>query len=176
MFWKSKRVSVINGKRFIAAYSTKPFAESKKQSAYPDYCFYEADGLYWCVRVGDIEIPWGFGDDGNGYSANGSIVASRRNVDASSFDGKGLPFTKDGEISYLYESEFINNTFEGFSMYMRDKLLGCIREIANRVQARDFPLVLEAVLGDDPKVDALMKSNMLTLKSVRVNRVTVTEQ
>jgi hypothetical protein len=175
MFWKSKRVSVINGKCFIAAYSTKPFAESKKQSLYPDYSFYESDGLYWCVRVGNIEIPWGFGDDGNGYCANGSAIVSRRNVDASSIDGKGFPFTKEGEIYYLYESEFTGNSFEGFSMYMRDALLVYIREIAGRFNAQEFPSALESALRDDPRVADLMNANMLTLKSVRIEKITLTE-
>ncbi len=175
MFWKTKRVSVINGKRFIAAYSTKPFVEAKKQNVFPDYCFYESDNLYWCLRVGDIEIPWGFGDDGRGYSANGSVIVSRRNVDASSLDGKGLPFIKEGDISYLYESEFINNTFEGYSMYLRDKLLVHIREIAKRVSAEEFPNILESSLKNDPEVAALLKLNMLMLKSVNIYRVTTTK-
>lgn len=171
MFWKKKRVSVFNGKSFIMAYSPVPFAESKKKEIYPSYSFYEADGLYWCVRVGEFEVGWGFG--GSGYSANGSVILSRRNVDASSIDGKGLPFIKAGEISYLYESEFINNSFEGYSVYLRDELLPSIRGIAERVSEKDFPNVLESELREDPRVTALLKSNMLTLKSVRVDKVTL---
>lgn len=172
MFWKKKKVSAFNGKNFIAAYSSVPFTEAKKPNAYPNYYFYEADGLYWCIRIGEFEIGWGIGDDGRGYSANGSVIASRRNVDASSIYDKGLPFVKEGEISYLYESEFTGNTFEGYSIYLRDELLIPIREIAGKTSAQDFPKALEAELRNDPRVIWLMKSNMLTLKSVRVEKIT----
>lgn len=175
MFWRKKRISVMNGKRFIAAYSSKPFAESKKQNSYPNYYFYEADGLYYCIRIGEFEIGWGIGDNSRGYSANGSVIVSRRNVDASSLDGKGLPFVKEGDISYLYESEFTGNSFEGYSVYLRDELLCIIRETADRSSPEDFPKALESALREDPRVSALMKSNMLTVKSVRVERLTKTE-
>ena len=172
MWWKKKSVSVFNGKSFIVAYSSIPFAEAKKQNTYPNYYFYEANGLYWCIRVGTFEVGWGFGDNGRGYSANGSIIVGRRNVDASSLDGKGLPFVKEGVISYLYESEFINNSFEGYTVYLRDELLISIREIADKTSAKDFQSVLESELRKDPRVATLMKSNMLILKSVRVEKIT----
>ena len=83
MLWFKKKVSVMNGKRFIAAYSPCPMKEAKDNSRYPDYTFHTVENMNWCVRVGDIEIPWGFGSDRFGFYANGKILLSRKNVSAS---------------------------------------------------------------------------------------------
>lgn len=165
-----KRVAVMNNRAFVAAFSSKPFKEAKR--AFPDYSFFESEGVFWCVRIGEFNIPWGFSSNGIGFSANGYIVVSRGNVDATSLDGKGLPFVKQGEVSYLYESEIIDDRFEGFSIYLRDALLRRIREIASTVDAKSFPLVIEDSLRNDPDVIALFKSNMLTLKRINVRNLT----
>ena len=60
-------------------------------------------------------------------------------------------------------------------MYLRDELLVVIRKIARGVDAKRFPDVLEESLRNDPGVKELLKSNMLTLKSVRVDKVTETQ-
>ena len=158
----------MNSKRFIAAYSEHPFSESKKQASYPDYYFYYADGLHWCVRVGEIEIPWGVRNQKSGYSANGSIFVSRRNVDASLFDGKGFPFKKIGKISYLYESEFTSGGFEGFADYIREKLIGCIYDLSDNVGPDEFKIAMEG-LKDNPNVKSTLKEHMIEFKSVSIS-------
>ena len=65
MLWFKKRVPVMNGKRFVAAYSEKAFVEAKNSARYSDYTFHELGGMNWCVRVGDIDVPFGFGGEGN---------------------------------------------------------------------------------------------------------------
>jgi hypothetical protein len=58
---------------------------------------------------------------------------------------------------------------------MRDALLVYIREIAGRFNAQEFPSALESALRDDPRVADLMNANMLTFKSVRIEKITLTE-
>lgn len=135
MFGKKKKVeiepiSVMKcNKRFVAAYSEHPFTESSKE--FPDYVFSSENGLYWCVRIGMIEIPWGFGEKGVGFSANGSVWLKRKNLSASlTFDGSGFKFIKVGNIFYLYELELGSDGFYGFSADMRDRLLPEIRKSA----------------------------------------------
>ena len=169
-----KKHAVFQAKKFIVAYSSKPFCEAKKRDIYPNYSFFESDGLYWCVRVGELEVPWGIGASSTGgrFSANGTIVVSRQNVDASSFDGKDLMFTKCGDIYYLYESELVNGRFEGYVIYLRDAFLATIGRIANNSEAKTFPDILEQSLRDDPKFSSLLKEQMLVLKRVDVSKVT----
>ncbi|MBQ8497671.1 MAG: hypothetical protein IJ489_09485 [Clostridia bacterium] len=103
-----RSVKVHMEKRFIAAYSTKPFWEhsgSRKQIRYPDYAFDYEDGIYWCYRVGMLKLDWGIGYHPGicNFHASGEIFAERQNMKANSFDHAGLPFEKEGEIFYLYD-------------------------------------------------------------------------
>ena len=172
-----KKSSVFDiGKPFIAAYSKKPFAESKNSGDYPDYRFFYSGGLYWCVRIGNIDIPWGIADNGRGFCANGSITVSRLRVDATSIDGKGYPFVKKGNILYLFEYELSKFTFEGFTTRIRDQILVIIQRIADETSAENFPSKLENELRKDPGFNAILEANMLTLERVRTNKVVRTTQ
>lgn len=167
-----KRVKVLHrGIRFIAAYSDLPFDEAKHANAYPDYSFFDKDGLHWCVRIGNIEIPWGIGDNGRGYAANGTVTASRLSVDSTAFNKKGLPYTRVGDVYYLYENEFIGNGFEGFAPYMSARLLAHIINIADNSPATSFPGELDTKLRGNIEVKALLDSHSLTLEKVRVDGI-----
>ena len=148
-----KTVSVMNGKRFIAAYSAAPFAEleSKGASSYPDYAFCDSKKdrgvLHWCLRRGRIEIPWGITFHEGECSANGSLFVSRLNVDETSFYGEGLPFVKESvdgvDVWYLYECEFTGNGFSGFAVYMRECLLPYLRRVAEKTGVEGFRAAVE---------------------------------
>ena len=103
-FRKRKKIlqRVMCHDQFIAAYSKDPFFEEKEKMSFPDYVFYECGGLHWCVRVGEIEIPWGFGNAQLGFGANGSLIVKRRNVAADSLDMKGIAPVQIGSISYIF--------------------------------------------------------------------------
>ncbi|MBR4942743.1 MAG: hypothetical protein IKZ28_01820 [Clostridia bacterium] len=178
-----KTVKLMNGKRFVAAYSRYPFEECMKkegtifkklkwsdETEIPDYqCFYnEADKTYWCVRVGEIEIPWGFGADVNGeYWANGLILVSRQNVGKEPFDGRGLPFTTEGEVTYLYECELTDNGFKGFSIYMRERFLNAIKRMAKDLPQAEFEKAFSAeALKKDKEVEEILSLHKLTLTKV----------
>ena len=93
------KISIMNGKRIVAAYSTAPFAEAT--DGYPDYTFFDREvtdqrgkrqTMHWCVRKGRIEIPWGTTFRNGECAANGSLYVSRRKVNEATFYGEGLPF------------------------------------------------------------------------------------
>ena len=165
----------MNGKRFVAAYSEKAFVEAKNSARYSDYTFHELGGMNWCVRVGDIDVPFGFGDEGGGYSAYGTVTVSRKNVSAASFDGKGLPYVKEGDIFYLYESEYNGDVYEGFSTFMRDKLTAHVTRIAATSSAEEFEAEVNK-LGEIPAVRELLDEHKLKIKSVTVENITKTNK
>ena len=172
---KNKRVSVMRGKRFVAAYSAIPFVEAeqtgKNERVYPDYAFNELEGMYWAVRVGDIEVPWGFGKyDGMAFAANGNFLLSRKNVNAQAFYDKGLPFVKVGDVDYLYECELFADGFKGFSVYLRGRLLPFLLKIAKNATSEEFAEAAEK-LKDDPDVQAILREFQLTFKAVTVKAV-----
>lgn len=101
-------VKVHMEKRFIAAYSTKPFWEhsgSRKNIRYPDYAFDYEDGIYWCYRIGMMRLQWGIAYQPGicNFHASGELFAERQNMRADSFDHAGMPFEKEGDIHYLYD-------------------------------------------------------------------------
>lgn len=168
-----KRVEILHkGISFIAAYSDLPFAEAKHANSYPDYSFFDKDGIHWCVRIGNIDIPWGIGDNGRGYAANGTITVSRLSVDSTNFNKKGLPYTRVGDVYYLYESEFTGNGFVGFAPYLRDRLLPHIINVADSSPATSFQGELDTKLRENPELKVLLDSHNLTLGKVRVDRIT----
>lgn len=186
---KNKPVKVMNGKRFVAAYSVRPFLEGMSEEGVifkklkwsgeteiPDYkCYQEKDGTYWCVRVGDIDVPWGFGSDVNGYWANGVITVSRKNVGKEPFDGRGLPFVREGDVFYLYECELGDNGFYGFSIYMRERLLNSLRKLAKGMTKEAFEETLAkdgaAALAAIPEVRELLDEHKLVVKQVILHSV-----
>lgn len=173
MFGFKKKVSVMNGKPFIAAYSDKRFKESKSRVAHPDHTFHDSDGAHWCVRVGDVKVPWGVGDQGKGYSANGTLTVSRLNVDEASFTGRGLPFVKEGDVFYLYEMiEGQDDEMIGFVPYIRDEVLKFFTGIASNTDADGFA---EAVNGlkSDPDFTKLLMDHRLVLKGVTITKINI---
>lgn len=173
MLWnRKKRIPVMCGKRFVAAFSESPFVEERDGARYPDYSFHTVEGMHWCVRIGDIEVPWGFAPDehaGIGFSAFGVITVSRRNVSAVTFDGRGLPYVRRGEIFYLFENEFENGFF-GFSIYLRDRLLGSIKALAADKTADAFREALPA-LDRLEAVRRTLDEHKLVFKEIRIQRV-----
>lgn len=169
MFGFKKRTPVLQPRAsgFIAAYSETPFTEEKKKARYPDYTFHKLENLYWCVRVGDIEIPWGFGQAQVGFSAHGSVTVSRRNVSAVTFDGRGLPYTRIGNVHYLLNDS--DDDAGCFRSFMRDRLVPALQEAAAGMSPEEFrtaPLV-DALAGI-PAISALLNEHQLVLKTVTV--------
>lgn len=117
--------------KFFAAHSALPFAEEHED--YPDYAFYTLGNRYWCVRVGDLEVPWGVCVDvgnSNELWANGIIRVKRLNR-AATLDGKGFEYVKASNgVFYLYEKVFQDNRFSGFVIRLRDEFLPILSEIA----------------------------------------------
>ena len=168
-----RKVSVMNGKPFVCAYSKRRFREACHTGIYPDHTFHSQGDMHWCVRVGDITVPWGFGDCGGGYSANGTVTLSRLNVDEASFCGRGLPFRKDGEIFYLYESELTETGFEGFAPFIRDRIVPHLKILSHTVDERSFTQAVQGI-RNNPDVIALMREHKLTVKTVTVDKITKT--
>ena len=167
-FGRKKPVAVMNGKRFIAAFSARPFKEAKNGGQFPDYTFHEYGNMYWCVRVGDIDVRWGFGN-GEVY-ANGVITLSRMNVSAASFSGKGLPYVKVGEIFYLYEEELKADRVEGFVPYMRKKINGAVAEMAKGKSPEELE-VLVGSIGEHPEIREILNEHRLVVRSAHVGGV-----
>lgn len=164
---KVNPVRVMSGKRFVAAYTPLPIAEEQNRAQYPDYAFGEVNGMSWCVRVGEIEVPWGFGkSEGLDYSASGSFTVSRRNLGAESFDGKGMPYVKCGEVFYLYECEIGDDGLRGFNIYLRNRLMPDLLRIAKKSTPETLEIGL-CELGDDPDVIEVLDE--LGLDLIRVN-------
>ena len=168
-FWKKKKsVRVLNGKSFIAAYSSLPFEEALNGTPLPNYLFDERDGTYWCFRIGDVEIPWGIDRETFGFGASGCILVSRRAVGAASLTGRGFNFVLEGDVYYLYENQLNEDGFSGFVFDMQQRLIRCIHSIARSSTADTFESAMMH-LGDDPTVQQILKEFSVQLKSVTVN-------
>ncbi|MBP3309174.1 MAG: hypothetical protein J6L90_07015 [Clostridia bacterium] len=153
---------------FIAAFSDKPFYEAQDGAAFPDFVFCEYDGHFWCVRIGEFEILWGFGDRQLGFGANGSVILKRHNMNAATFDMKGIPTTRVGEISYMFINRITDRGREGFAKYLEPRLLPHIVDIARRSGADDFKTALAEEL---PRCEAL--SEMLAEHGIELMSATV---
>lgn len=163
-----RHVSVMCGEPFVAAYSRHPFTEARCGGSYPDYVFDSYGGLYWCVRVGEIEIPWGVGYDELGFGANGSITVRRRNVNAASLDMKGIPQTQLGEISYLFVNRVSASGREGFARYIEPQLLPFIRAVADKHGYDGFAGALVDELMRSDELAEVLDRHEMTLVSVFV--------
>ena len=106
----AKTVRISGQQGFIAAYSDFPFAES---SPPPGYSFYCENGVYWCVKAGRIEVPWGFSARDCGFSANGFLVLERARVSALTLEKTGFRFTEEDGAFYLYETVADDNGKQG---------------------------------------------------------------
>lgn len=163
-----KHISVMCGEPFIAACSRFPFLESKRGAGYPDYVFDEYDGLYWCVRVGEIDIPWGFGDDSLGFGANGTLTVRRRNVNAASLDMKGIAHTKLGDVSYVFVNRVTESGREGFVRYFEPRLLPIIKDVAERYGFDGFDKACAEELLKSEKLAAILDEHEMAVVSVFV--------
>ena len=170
LFKRKQPISVMGSKRFVAAYSEYPFTEANNGADYPDYSFHKVGNLYWCVRVGDIDVPWGFGDESIGFRANGTVKISRRNVSAVTFDGRGFDYKRAGEINYLYESELGANGFVGFVPYVQRTVIRCLKEIASKSGMEKFTKEL-SYLGESREMAALLDEHKLVLKTVTIDHI-----
>ena len=156
---------------FVAAYSELAFTEAKNSAKYPDYSFHSVGGMNWCVRVGEITVPWGFSARDAGFSSNGVFVVSRANVSAATFDQKGFSYVKKGEVYYLYENEMDDGgSFYGFSVYMRNLLLPELKKFAKEHSGDYFARNIDAFLQLD-EVNKLLSAHRLKLVAVRINNV-----
>ncbi len=168
-FWSKRKraVTVMNGRGFVAAYSEHPFAEARAR--HPDYTFHEQDGTHWCIRVGDLQIPWGFCTE-DGLFANGVATVSRMNVNEASFTGRGLPYVREGEIFYLYESYFNeSDELKGFAPFLRERLAEIMREIAAESGEEGLRQGLKA-MGEREDVRRLLREHRLELRSILVEQ------
>ena len=170
LFKRKKPITVMRGKKFVAAYSEYPFVEAKSGADYPDFSFHESGGLYWCVRVGDIDIPWGIGGDDIGFKANGFVKVSRRNVSAVTFDGRGFEYKRVGDVFYLYESELGDDGFFGFSPFMQRFLIRAIKGIAKQSTDESFRANVERI-SEVPEIAALLEEHKLIIRSVNIDMI-----
>ena len=136
MFGIKKRIPVMQAPRFFAAYSTHPFTEEKDKARYPDYAFERLGGMYWCVRIGDIDVPFGFGKRISSFRASGIVTLTRRNVSAATVDGLGLPRVQVGDVCYFFEDRYGNEG--GFIEFMQDRLNPILAEAGNALGAAGF--------------------------------------
>ncbi len=165
-----KNVRVFNGKPFIAAYSHIPFSEEKNSASYPDYRFMKIDGRYWCVRVGDFSIPWGFSEREVGFSANGNFLMKRANVSPSSFDSQGFSYKRSGDVFYLYESETDENGFfYGFSVDIKALIMPLFKEYAKKFTKEEFTQNAKGFTELD-SVKSILDKYYLMATSVQVNQ------
>ena len=163
-----KHTNVMCGEPFIAACSRYPFLESKGGGSYPDYVFDKYGGLYWCVRVGEIDIPWGFGDGSLGFGANGSITVRRRNVNAASLDMKGITHTQLGDVSYVFVNRLTPSGREGFARHLEPRLLPIIRDIARRHGHTGFKASCAEELLRNKELAAVLDEHEMVLVSAFV--------
>lgn len=170
MLKKKKAVSVMNAKKFFVAYSEYPFLEEK--NGYPDYEFQTVANLHYCVRVGDLNVPWGFGSyDGIGYAANGEIHFARKNVGVQTFHGKNLPYEKVGDVFYLPECEFYGEKYHGYTIYLRDHIIPIIKKIAKERDADGFERELSEEFSRLEEVQQLMREHALMFKGVTIRKI-----
>ena len=166
---KAKTVSVFtSNKPFVVACSEYAFEEADKQ--YPDLSFFEDNGLHWCVRIGDISIPWGLGADS--FGASGVLNVARHNVNDSSFDRRGYRDYKTcGDVRYLFLSDFDGNDFYGFTIALRDRINPIIRDLAKGLSREEF----EALAADGKKMEAafasILEENSLSFKGFVISSI-----
>ena len=172
---KKSPPSVMRGEPFICAYSEYPFLETKSKSQYPDYVFDKYDGLYWCMRVGEIEIPWSFIDDDLGFGANGSLIVKRRNVNAASFDMKGIECTKVGDIQYVFVNHVTDQGRQGFVKYLTPRLQPIIRKIAERIGRESFIGSVGDEMLANGELAAILDEHEMVLVSVSVGGIKIYE-
>ncbi len=176
MFFR-KRASnlqrVMCNEPFIAAYSNSPFYEARDGAAFPDYVFDDYGGLHFCLRVGELEMLWGFGDKELGFGANGSLIVKRRNVDASSLDMKGIPVTRVGEICYIFVNRVTERGREGFARYLEPRLLPHIKDIARRYGKEGFSEALPSELIKNEELRALLDEHGMDIVSASVASVVI---
>ena len=138
-------------KGFFAAYSDSkhPFVDSEENAPPGYHCRKAPDGKQWLIRMGEIEVPWGFSADitKGRYAANGSILLERSNVDETPLLGlKGLNFETcgEGENTFYchYDLSFKNDGtdpgFVGYVVYLRDRFIGLIKAAAQTRSAKEF--------------------------------------
>ena len=171
MFGIKKRIPVMQAPRFFAAYSTHPFTEEKDKARYPDYAFERLGGMYWCVRIGDIDVPFGFGKRIASFRASGLVTLTRRNVSAATVDGLGLPRVQVGEICYFFEERYGNES--GFIEFMQDRLTPEIAEAAAKLGPDGFRDGIREALLTDKTVGELLDAHQMELKAVAVETLSV---
>ncbi len=159
-------------KSVMAAYSRYRFLET----AHSDFVFEHYKGLYWCYRVGNIKGgDFGFGAfDGVGFKVNGYYQISRRNVSAKTFEGKGLSFTKEGDIWVLYTSRFqkVGNqvVYDGFSNDVKRALDAELLKVAKESTADSFREAVQS-FKDRPKVKEITDRYRLILEDVVIESI-----
>lgn len=154
-FKKKKLVSAFNGKRLVAAYSKLPFQEApngETSDVYHDYAFYKREGLYWCVRVGEIKVAFGMGKaDGISYYVNGTFLFKRGNQAVDTWDGKNFPYKMEDGVFRLYEKELENGRWSGFTVDIWSYLKPYVKKIAKECNASTFASAIEEQIQEISK-------------------------
>ncbi len=161
----------MRGEPFVAAYSEHPFYEDTVGALYPDYAFEKSGGLYFCVRVGEIEIPWGFGDPALGFGANGTVIVRRRNVGADSLRTMGIPFTRVDDIHYAFINHITDGGLDGFTKYLEPRMLPIIREYAASLGFCAFAEQAGDRLARDGRLIRLFDEHEMSIVSLSVRSV-----
>ncbi len=183
--------SAISKGLFVAYSDSKHPFVGPKEAAPPHYFKYDADGKQWLIRMGEIEVPWGFSADitEGRYAANGSILLERANVAEIP---KGLNFEACGEGENMfychYDLSFKNDDadpgFVGYAVYLRDRFIGLIKAAAQTRSAKEFEAFMrgEKVYRDersvftqgfavDKAVQALLDEHHMEIKLITAETV-----
>ena len=129
-------------KNSVKSYQDKLTDEFGKANFEPGHT--DDNTIAYLVRTGNITIPWGLRVDN--FWANGEFEFSRPKVNITSFLHRGFPFVKKGEFFVLYESQFNDDGFEGYSIRIRDKIVEELKMILEQVDSADRESTLKSVL------------------------------
>ena len=157
-------------KPFVAAYSEYPFKEAK--NSIPDYRFDQSGGLYWVLKVGEMQVRWGVG--AQNFRAYGVVNVERQNKNWLSLDAKGLPFRKRGDVYYLYTEEEEGIEMVGFLPYLAQNYINPLIEalITDDMDADAFRVKLQQQNAENNEIlKNMTQSHSLTFKSFVIQHI-----
>lgn len=165
-----KKAQLSFGKPFVAAYSEHPFKEAKNDI--PDYRFDQSGGLYWVLKVGEMQVRWGVG--AKNFRAYGILNVERQNKNWLSLDAKGLPFRKIGDVYYLYAEEEEGFEMVGFLPYLAQNYINPMIEelITDDMDGEAFRAkLLQQTEQNNEKLRSMTQNHALTFKSFVIQHI-----
>ena len=169
-----KRTELSFSKPFVAAYSERPFKNAK--NPIPDYRFDRVEGVYWALKVGEMQVGWGVG--AKQFKAYGIVTVERQNKNWLSLDTKGLPFRQRGDVFYLYEEEEEGLEMVGFLPYLAQTYVNPLIEslATDDMDAETFKTVLQQQTPENnEKLRKMTQGHALTFKTFTIQHISKTE-